>query len=191
MVSANIKELRAHFNKLSTPKKKEFILNLRQKLSGVEKGKYKDFLNECTRAYNHEVKAHNKKVAPKKPAATTTTDGDDKRDVAAEMFAKAIATMLAAPEDGSGLGATISVKRLVGMWERQDNGKVFYCKFNDDGTFESNEVGDLLTGSYVLDPEGVLHMEPHEIMKIVNIVVSGRYLMMDREDGSFWEYKRV
>jgi len=176
---SDINELRVYFSTLNTPQKKVFIQNLRQKLSGVSSVKYNSFLTECIQTYNQECN---------KTKATNA----DKPDISSELFAKAISSMLAAPQGGS--ATPVIGSKLVGTWQRKSEGEVFYYKFNNDGTFETNEVVDHkpLIGHYKIGIGDALHMEPVDLLQISSLTVSltGSSLTIGRTDGSIYDYKR-
>lgn len=172
---SDINELRMYFNSLKTSRKKEFINKLQQKVIEMKSIKYKDFLEECVKTYNQEVKAN--KAPP---------------TISAESFAIAFASLFKTAKSDSSIPTIGS--QLIGTWQRELNGKIFYYKFNDDSTFETNEVTDheILTGHYNIGIENAILMEPHELLKINSLMlsVSGSSLTIGLTDGSFYEYTR-
>ena len=187
---SNIKELRVYFNSLNAPQKKEFIEKLQQKLTSVKSAKYKDFLSECIEAYNQEVHADDKSIMVKD---ATTPNLAVPTAISAESIAIAFASMLnPAKTDTS---APSIGPRLVGTWQRECDGKAFYYKFNDDGTFETNEVNgrETLEGHYNAGFENAILMEPHELLQVSSLMlsVSGNSLTIGLMDGSLYEYKRI
>jgi len=169
-----IDKLRAYFKGLKTPQKKEFIHKLRQRIAGVSNSKYASFLAECVEDYKREV-----------------ADSGDAA-VGAELFAKAFAAMLNA--SGTGDSGAIGA-RLVGRWQRDESGSIFYYDFKDDGTFETNEVSghEVLRGNYSTGLGGSLLIEPHELVQFTSLMFSGdgNNLIVGLPDGSLCEYSRI
>ena len=184
---ASIQELRATFKGLQIAQKKAFINNLREQLKGMNSGKYNEFLSECIKDYNMQVKAARPSTTAN--AATENANKAVKDDISSEIFARAIASMLKEPSDSTPVSMS---KRLAGTWEREENGKVYYYTFKDDGTIETNDIpgNEILTGHFVFDQDNVLHMEPHEVLKISNLVSTGGHLMISFEDGSSRDYRK-
>ena len=173
-----IKELRIHFKGLNSAQKKEFILKLRKQLEGSTSAKYRDFLSECTQAYNQELKE--KKAA----------QADRKEDISSELFAKAISSMLKGSQSDKPIDPS---SRLVGHW--QGDSQEDYYIFKEDGTLETNNTPtqEPLQGYYKFNQEGILQIEPHEILAIKNLTVSitNTFLVINYENGKSKEYKRI
>ena len=171
--NSNIQELREYFGTLNTSQKGKFIQNLQQKLGNTKSTKYEEFLSECIQTYQKE-----KEIPPP--------------DISPESFAIALASMLNAEKAGSS-GPAIG-PQLVGTWQRERDGKTFYYKFNEDGTFETNEVAghENLTGSYKVGDESAIHMEPHELLQVNGLMlsISGSSLTVSLMDGSSYDYRR-
>ena len=172
---AKFKELEEYFKSLTTPQKKQFINNLRQKISGRTKdSKYRDFLNRCMKAYNEEVRKANREKAE-----TRISD---------EAFARAFAAILSPDKPGQ---KTIAA-RLVGRWQREAESRLFYICFNSDGTFETNEAsgGKILAGRYSAGLDGMLLLEPAEELGIKGIMMTSGSLVIEFLGGFTFEYKR-
>ena len=116
----------------------------------------------------------------------------DKSNISPESFAIAFASLFAAGKGG--FSAAAIGPKLIGTWQREHNGKVFYYTFNDDGTLETNEVSGhkVLKGHYTIGIEGAIHMEPHELLRIsgLTLSVSGSSLTISFVDGSSYDYRR-
>ena len=170
---SDIKELRAYYSSLQISQRRTFIKNLQQKLNGVNSGKYAEFLSECIRDYNREIKT------PKK---------EDRPGISSESFAVAFASMV------SDIKPIAVGPRLVGTWQRDSDGKALYYKFNNDGTFETNTVPghELLQGHYKIGMEDDILMEPHELLKVSSLMmtVSGQILTIFYSDGSAYDFHR-
>jgi len=181
----DVDELRKYFAGLNFSKKKEFILNLKKKLEGVNSAKYNQLLEECVRSYNAEVRARNKEAgfAPKPKIP----------DISPDTFAKALATLI---HGGNSKGEEASIKsRLIGKWQREPDDGDFYYKFNADGTFETNEgslENNLLIGNFTVSLDNVVLMEPHEKLRFNSLMFSqtGDSLIIGLKDGLSFEYKR-
>ena len=174
----DINELRSYFNGLKISKKKEFILKLKEKTKGSEK--YKSFLAECVDIYNQEVKD-----SKQAKAANETLP-----EISSEAFNIAMAAIVGALQTSP----DAAKQKLLGTWQREFEGKIFYYTFNDDGSFETNDVSgqDILTGHYIIDQDNVLHMEPHELLQIANLTfsVSGLSMNIQLLNNVSLEYKR-
>ena len=170
----DIKELRAYFKSLKTPQKKQFIQNLQKKIAGVKDSKYRDFLAECLKEYNSEVRAQNKAK---------------REQISDESFALALAAMLSpnAPSQ-----KTIAA-RLQGRWQRESGERVLYFEFAGDGTFVTNETpgGEVLQGRFSTGLDGVLLLEPSEILGTSSITLSANRLVIGFTSGVSYEYGRV
>ena len=169
----DLKKLKAYFRSLKTPQKKEFIRNLQKKITGVKDSKYRSFLAECLKEYNSEVRA-GKKAA--------------REQISDESFALALAAMLSplAPSQKS------IAARLQGRWQRESDGKVFYFEFANDGTFVTNETPDseILHGRYSTGLDGVLLLEPSEILGTKSIMLSANRLVIGFVSGESYEYTK-
>jgi len=176
---SDINELRIYFGGLKTPQKREFIQNLQNKLAGTKSVKYNEFLQECIQSYNQEVK----KIKKADPAPDTSLSD--------EIFARAIASMLNSKSGGEKPDLK---SKLIGNWQRTHDGKIFYYNFNGDGSFETNEVPghENLKGHYSIGIDGVVLMEPHELLQFSSFMVanSGRILTIGLTDGTFFEYTK-
>ena len=170
---SDIKELRAYFRSLKTPGKKQFIQNLQKKISGVKDSKYRAFLAECLKEYNNEVREQNKAARPQ---------------ISDESFALALAAMLSpnAPSQKS------IAARLQGRWQRDSGGRVVYFEFSSDGTFVTNETpdGNILQGRFSTGLDGVLLLEPGEILGTSSIMLSANNLVIGFVSGASYEYRR-
>ena len=170
---SDIKELKAYFKSLKTPQKKQFIQNLQKKISGVKDSKYRSFLAECLKEYNNEVRAQ------KKAAREQISD---------ESFALALAAMISpnAPSKKS------IEARLRGRWLRESGGKIFYLEFASDGTFVTNETpdGEILQGRFSTGLDGVLLLEPGDMLGTKNIVLSANSLVIGFASGESYEYRK-
>ena len=169
----DIKELRAYFKSLKTPGKKQFIQNLQAKIAGVKDSKYRAFLAECLKEYNDEVRELN---------------NAKKMQISDESFALALAAMLS-PNAPSQKSIAVS---LQGRWQRVSAGKVFYFEFSGDGTFLTNETpdGEMLQGRFSTGLDGVLLLEPGEILGTRSIVLSANSLVIGFASGASYEYRR-
>jgi hypothetical protein len=178
---SDISTLRAYFNELKTSQKKEFIKNLQQKLNGINTGKYAEFLSECIQDYNRELQTLKKNAAP-----NAASKEDSSPDISSESFAIAFASMI------SGKKPIAIGPRLVGTWQMKSKGKIFYYKFNDDGTFETNAVEGqgIIQGHYKIGMEDDILMEPHELLQVISMMmtVSGHILTIFYADGSACDY---
>jgi hypothetical protein len=185
-MQADIVKLRKYFATLSFSQKKEFIVNLKNKLDKANSPPHRALLEECVRAYNAEVRE--KKNEPKLP------------DITPESFAKAFAAMV-----GGGITRGFDVKPLlIGKWQRDpEEGNQYYI-FNQDGTFQTNEfegVGEdtlnfpnaILVGDFTVSPDNIVLMEPHEKLKFNSLMFSqaGDSLIIRLKDGLTFEYKKV
>jgi hypothetical protein len=173
----NCENIFSHWN---FRRKKNFIVNLKQKLEGKKSTAHESFLEECVRTYNAEVRARNKEAgfAPKPPP-----------EISPDSFAKALATLIYG-------GAKSNVKsRLIGKWQRDPDDGDFYYTFNPDGSFETNEFdGDspILIGNFTVSPDNVVLMEPHDKLKFTSLMFSqtGDSLIIAMKDGLSYEYKK-
>ncbi|MDR0272609.1 MAG: hypothetical protein LBI27_04765 [Clostridiales bacterium] len=185
----DIDELRKYYAGLNFTQKKEFVLNLKNKLENVNSIKHRQLLEECIASYNAEVRARNKQAgfAPKKPQFP---------DITADTFARALATMLSGGASASG---GVSVRsRLIGKWQRDPEDGDFYYKFNEDGSFETNEFdghceNNILEGNFSVGIDNVVLMEPHEKLRFTGLMFSqtGNSLIINLKDGLTFEYRRV
>ena len=170
----DLKELRAYFKSLKTPQKKQFIQNLQKKISGVKDSKYRSFLAECLKEYNNEVLSQNKAA---------------RNQISDESFALALAAMLSqnAPSQKS-----ISA-RLQGRWQRESAGKIIFFEFASDGTFATNETPDgaILHGRFSTGLDGVLLLEPGEVLGTNSIMLSANRLVIGFISGESNEYRKV
>ena len=169
----NLKELKAYFKSLKTPQKKKFIQNLQKKITGVKDSKYREFLAECMKEYNNEVRAQKKQM---------------REQISDESFALALAAMLSPIAPGQ---MSIAL-RLQGRWQRESGGKVFYFEFADDGTFVTNETpdGEVLQGRFSTGLDGVLLLEPGEMLGTNNITLSANSLVIGFVSGESFEYRK-
>ena len=111
-------------------------------------------------------------------------------DISPESFAVAMAAFL----KNTTPKATKTVSHLVGTWQRQENGKTYYYRFQDDGTLETNETnvgGGLLKGRYDT-ADNTLQLEPHDQLCISNLSLSvtGKQLHIQRTDGKAYDYAK-
>jgi hypothetical protein len=180
----DINELRKHYAGLAFEQKKEFIMDLKK-----NSPEHKRLLEECITDYNEEVRARNK-------AAGFAPKPKQMPDITSDTFARALAVLIQGGAKSSG----ISVKsKLIGKWQREpDEGDYFY-KFNDDGSFETNEFDGeanspdgLLIGKYTVGIDNVVLMEPHEKLRFRSLMFSqtGNSLIIGLKDGLMIEYKR-
>ncbi|MCL2217886.1 MAG: hypothetical protein FWB91_12840 [Defluviitaleaceae bacterium] len=182
-MDSDINKLRAYFKGLNTPQKEEFIHNLQRKIAGVKNSKYIPFLAECKAAVadNAAAKSH----APKRNVPEL--------DLTAEVFAKALATLIHGPT-AKPSGVAIA-RRLVGRWQREVNGQILYYNFNADGSFETNEIPghDILKGHYSTGIDGALLIEPHELIQFSSLMFSGdgSRLTIGLPDGVLCEYRKT
>lgn len=192
---SNKNDIREYFYSLNTSQKKLFILNFKKKVNDISSGKYNEMLSEFIKAYNKEVKE-----AKEAKEVRSNNDNEEKKDTPAEQqpeiseesFAIAFASMLAGLTDGS---LPVEKPKILGTWQREFEGQTFYYKFNEDGTFETNDTPDngLLKGSYTLGLGGSILMERHHVLKISSIMlsVSGSGLSISLTDGQNYDYKRI
>ncbi|MCL2841676.1 MAG: hypothetical protein FWE05_13005 [Defluviitaleaceae bacterium] len=171
---SDIDKLRAYFKGLTTAQKREFISNLQKRIAGVPNSKYAPFLAECIKA----VKSIEKPESP---------------DLSAEVFARAIASFLNAPAKAKPSSEAIA-RRLRGKWQRVTDDKVFYYHFNDDGTFETNEIEGhgVLKGHYSTGIDGALLIEPHDLVQFSSLMFSGNgsQLTIGLPNGVLVEYSK-
>jgi len=177
----NISELTKYYKTLNLTQKREFILNLKEKLKTIKSPKHSTFLEECIKDYNSEIQ----KIKSKKNEEPVNPNLSD------ELFAKAIASML-----GSGKTKPIPLnEKIAGKWIREENGKTFYFIFDKEGNLETNDVfgHDILTGHYNIGIDGIVLMEPHELLqvKLLSVTNSGKILSIVLNDGKFKDYKKV
>ena len=170
----DLKELRAYFKSLKTPQKKEFIQNLQKKISGVKDSKYRSLLAECLKEYNNEVRAQKKQT---------------REQISDESFALALAAMLS-PNTPSQKSIAA---RLQGRWQRESGGRVFYFEFAGDGTFSTNETtgGEILHGRFSTGLDGVLLLEPGDVLATKSIMLSANSLVIGFASGESYEYKKA
>ena len=185
----DLKELKAYFKSLKTPQKKQFIQNLQKKISGVKDSKYRDFLADCLKEYNNEVRSNEKKASQSRmPENTQQKKAAKEPQLSDESFAIAFAAMLSplAPTQKS------IAARLQGRWLRESGGKVLYFEFASDGTFETNETpdGEVLQGRFSTGLDGVLLLEPGEILGTNSIMLSANSLVIGFVSGESYEYRR-
>jgi hypothetical protein len=178
---SNVNELKAYFDGLTVPQKREFIQNLKKKLETVRNAEYAKLLSYCVETYNQTVRREKAKDAPK---------SGELEDLSSELFARAIATMLSKPEGEP----TKAAPKLTGEWRREADGKTYRYIFKEDGTFETDETYILkgVKGVYRVDEKGVL-MGPHELLPIDAITVnhSGSRMSVLLKDGTAYDYVRV
>ena len=181
---SEIIKMREYFKTLNSTQKKEFIQNLKQKLTDIKSKKYADFLSECVKAYNKEVRERDYTAVPKK---------DGIPEISPESFAQALVTMISGVKPGS--GTTAIAPKLIGTWQREADGKIFYYKFMDDGTFETNDAAnhETLQGHFSVGVENAILLEPHEILQVngLTLSVSGDRLTISLTNGKSFDYKRV
>ena len=170
----DLKKLKAYFRSLKTPQKKEFIQNLQKKINGVKDSKYRGFYAECMKEYNEEVRA-GKKAA--------------REQISDESFALALAAMLS-PNAPSKKSIAAS---LQGRWQRESDGAVYYFEFAESSTFVTNETpdGEILHGRFSTGLDGVLLLEPSEILGTCSITLSANRLVIVFTGGKSHEYRRV
>jgi len=176
---SDIGELRTYYKGLTLPQKKEFINNLKKKIQDLNTPKYNNFLAECVKDYNAAIE--NQREAQKEAQTSSLSD---------EVFAKAIATMLSAPK-AEVLAPKISTK-ILGRWQREAGGKIYYYDFNLDGSFETNEVPghEVLKGHYATGVGGSILMEPHDLLRFSSLFFSpsGNSMTIGYTDGTSYEY---
>ena len=175
---SDIDTLRAYFHGLKTSQKREFIKNLQQKLNSVSTGKYAEFLSECIQGYNRELQTLKKDTSSKENVG-----------ISSESFAIAFASMVS-DKKPIAIGP-----RLVGTWQMESEGNIFYYNFNNDGTFETNAVAGsgIIKGHYKIGMEDDILIEPHELLQVSSLMmtVSGQILTIFYLDGSAYDYKRI
>ncbi|MCL2456952.1 MAG: hypothetical protein FWD19_05330 [Defluviitaleaceae bacterium] len=168
------------YEKLNFSQKKEFIFNLKKNLPTPE---HEKFLRECVVEYNAEVRARNKAAGfepkPKFP------------DISPETFAYALNTLI-----HGGAKSGVSVKsKLLGTWKRDPEDGDFFYKFNDDGSFETNEFdgeeNGVLVGNFSVGTDNIVLMEPHEKLRFTSLMFSQTGLVIAMKDGLSFEYKKV
>jgi hypothetical protein len=183
-----INELRDYYNKLSFAKRKDFILSLTTKLEKTPSAPHQQFLEECIRAYNEEVRNRNTAAGfenkPKMP------------DISPDVFAKALATLIT-----GGVSPTSQAikNRLIGKWLRDPDDGFQYYTFNADGSFVTNEFegdspdGEFLVGNFTVSPDNAVLMEPHNKLKFTGFMFSqaGDSLIITLKDGMTYEYRKV
>ena len=188
---ADINQLRTYFKSLKTSQKKEFIHNLRKKIESVKDSKYRDFLLECTKEYNSEIAAL-KKAANSKASVVTANETkviNTKPQLSDESFAIAFAAMIS-PNKAS--HKTIAM-RLLGRWQREQQGTVKYFDFRKDGTFETNETtrSEIVNGRFTTGFDGMLLLEPVEKIGVTGVIISVNSLALSFASGVTYEYKRI
>ena len=173
----DMKKLKTYFDGLPTSGKKEFIQNLKAKISDVKDSKYLGFLNTCIRQYNEEVAKRPKKEPKPLP------------DISPEAFARAFSAMLF----GNKKEAQAIEKQIRGKWQRASDTGTFFFDFKDNGTFDTNETanGEVLTGNYSTGLDGVLLMEPKEKLGIINILLSANNLLIYFANGNGYTYTKL
>jgi len=187
----DIERLQKNFAEINFSQKKDFIIKLKNQLEGKHSPRHEQFLAECVQSYNEEVRARNAAAghAPKESKPKMT-------DISPDAFAAALATMLSG---GGKKPAEADIRgKLVGKWQRDPEDGDFYYKFNDDGTFSTNEFegnapGDILLGNFTVGPGGAILMQPHEQLKFTGLMFSqeGNSLIITLKDGLVFEYERV
>ena len=183
---SSVDQLRAYFLTLNTIQKREFIQNLKQKLAGVKSQKYNGFLAECIKAYNEEVKAGDN------PASAFN---GGLPDISPESFAQALATMISGAQANKSTRAAANLPKLTGTWQHERDGRIFYYRFSEDGTYETNShTGlEIIKGQYTVGIDGTILLEHHEILQISGIMlsVSGNHLTIGLTNGKSYDYKRA
>ena len=180
--NTDFKKLKTYFDSLPASGKKEFIQNLKAKISEVKDSKYLGFLSSCVRQYNDEVSMLAKKKAAKpKPNSLP--------DISPEAFAKAFSVMLF----GEKKNTQAIIKHIQGKWQRVSDSGIFFFDFMDNGTFSTNETasGKILTGNYSTGLDGVLLIEPKEELGIVNILLSANSLLLYYASGNSYTYTKI
>jgi hypothetical protein len=192
----DINELRKHYATLPFPQKKDFIMNLKNKLEKTPSQPHQKLLEECIRAYNAEVRQKNTAAGfdttPKMP------------DISPDTFARALATLIT-----GGMGNVPNSRirdRLVGRWQRDPDEGIQYYTFNNDGSFETNEYegspsnadtlafpSSVLVGNFTVSPDNDILMEPHDKLKFTSLMFSqtADSLIIAMKDGLTFEYKKV
>ena len=185
----DINGLRKYYANLEFSQKKDFIVNLKKKLEGMNSVPHSRLLEECVREYNEEVRKRNKAAGfapkPKMP------------DISPDAFARALATMFHSAGENPSDPAIKS--RLIGKWQRDPDEGDFYYKFNADDTFETNEfegasdTNRVLHGNYTVGPNNAVLMEPHDKLKFTGLMFSqtGESLIINLKDGLTFEYTRM
>jgi hypothetical protein len=192
----DIDELRKYYAGLNFSQKKEFILNLKKKLDGMNSPKHLRFFEECVRSYNEEVRTKNKAAGYSENAPKTKIP-----DISPDTFAKALATLIYGGGPKSGASASAIKARLIGKWQREPDEGDFYYEFKEDGTFETNEFedssastsSDKLLGNFSVSIDNVVLMEPHEKLRFNSLMFSqsGDSLIIRLKDGLTFEYKKI
>ena len=168
--NSSIKDIKAYFNTLTLPQKKQFIDKLNIQLKQIKSPKYKDLLEYCIKKYNDEAKKQ-------KPQAS--------QDESNELFARAIAKML------RGEDSKPTSPKLDGLWERKADETIYFYDFKADGTFYTNENNGI-NGFYKTGIGGIILMEPIDELNIKNILVSGsgKRLFITYNNGMSYEYSK-
>ena len=168
--NSSIKDIKAYFNTLTLPQKKQFIEKLEFQLKQIKSPKYKDLLDYCVKKYNEEIKKEKTEVS---------------QNASDELFARAIAKML------SGEDNKPTSPKLEGLWERKDGVTVYFYDFRPDGTFYTNENKGI-NGFYKTGIGGIILMEPIDELNIKNILVSGsgKRLFITYNNGISHEYNK-
>lgn len=182
----DFKQLKAYFDSLNISGKKEFIRNLKEKISGVTDSRYLGFLQQCIRQYNDEVDAAKKTGHTNSPLSQLK---DASPDITAEVFAKAFSRMIS----GEKHDTTSVNKQLLGRWQRVSETGIYYFDFKENGTFDTNETsdGEILTGNFSTGLDGVLLLEPKEELKIINVLLSQSSLLIYFSNGNSFTYTRL
>lgn len=187
MQSNDIGELRKYFAGLNFAQKKEFIVNLKNKLDVIKSTPHKMFLEECVRQYNEEVREKN--------TAAGYQPKQKMPEVSPDSFAIALSSLLGGGLF-TGVGANAIKAKLIGKWQCDERN--FYYRFNEDGSFETNEFdgrveGDVLHGDFTISPDNVVLIEPCEQLRFDNLMFSqsGDSLIIRLNDGLTFEYKKV
>ncbi|MCL1845507.1 MAG: hypothetical protein FWF77_06360 [Defluviitaleaceae bacterium] len=184
----SLENLKLYYAQMDFERKKDFILKLKTDPQIAKSAPHRQFLEECILSYNAEVRERNKSAgfAPKERKMP---------DISPDTFAKALATLV----HGEPKVAKVSLRsRLLGKWQRDPEDGDFYYKFNEDGTFETNEFegatgeGDTLVGNFSVGADNVVLMEPHEKLRFTSLMFSqnAESLIIRLKDGLTFEYAR-
>jgi len=181
----SLDNLKRYFAQMDFERKKDFILKLKNDPNVKNSAPHKQFLEDCITSYNAEVRERNKAAgfAPKERKMP---------DISPDSFAKALETLL----HGEPKAEKVSVRaQLLGKWQRHPEDGDFYYKFNENGTFETNEFeggGDVLLGNFTVGADNVILMQPHEKLRFTSLMFSqnGDSLIIRLRDGLTFEYPR-
>ena len=179
-----IGEMERYFKSLSPPQKREFAGNLRRRISGVNDSRYRAFLERCE--LECEKLEKNGALGPNLNPRPSPKPAAPKKAFSAESFAAAFTSVL----QGGAPAGRAAAARLLGIWRREQGGRVFYFVFRKDGSFETNERrGEKFSGRFIAGLDGVLLLEPPVEPAVTGITVAYGYLAVEYADGASYEYK--